>query len=58
MVIPTKGQYEQECNVKALKDMGIFTGHLSDLKLFLDSGKKTFDKWDDPTDDIIKLILD
>ena len=58
MVIPTKGQYEQECNVKALKDMGIFTGRLSELKLFLDSTKKLFDKWDDPTDEIIRLILD
>jgi hypothetical protein len=57
MVIPTKGQYEQECNVKALKDMGIFTGNLADLKLFLDSSKKVFDKWDDPTNDIIQLIL-
>jgi uncharacterized protein (TIGR00661 family) len=58
MVIPTKGQYEQECNVKALKDMGIFTGRLSDLKSFLNSDKMVFDKWEDPTDEIIKMILD
>ena len=45
MVIPVKGQYEQESNAKALKEMGIFTGHLYDIQEFLDSNKVIFDKW-------------
>ena len=57
MVIPVKGQYEQECNAKALSDMGIITGKLEDVELFLQSDKIVFDKWNDPTNQILEIIL-
>ena len=58
MAIPVKGQYEQESNVKALKEMGIFTGKLGDISNFLETDTILFDKWDDPTMEIIDIILD
>jgi len=57
MVIPVKGQYEQESNAKALKDLGIFTGKLEDVDNFLQTDKISFDKWDDPTNEIINIII-
>lgn len=57
MVIPVKGQYEQECNAKALSDLGVITGKLDDVELFLNSDKIEFDKWNDPTDQILEIIL-
>jgi uncharacterized protein (TIGR00661 family) len=57
MVIPIKGQYEQECNSKALKNMGIMTGKLEDIEIFLQTDKIEIDKWDDPLDEILKIIL-
>ena len=57
MAIPVKGQYEQESNVKALQELGIFTGKLEDIKKFLDTDKVLFDKWDDPISDILDIIL-
>lgn len=57
MTIPIKGQYEQESNVKALKELGIFTGKLFDIKNFLHTDKIIFEKWEDPTMDIINIIL-
>jgi uncharacterized protein (TIGR00661 family) len=57
MVIPVKGQYEQESNAKALSNLGIFTGKLEDIDNFLQTDKVMFDKWDDPSDKIISQIL-
>ena len=57
MVIPVKGQYEQECNAKTLKNMGIMTGKLEDIEIFLQTDKIEIDKWDDPLDEILKIIL-
>jgi uncharacterized protein (TIGR00661 family) len=57
MVIPTKGQYEQECNISALNKLGIFSGYLSDIGCFLKSDKAGINRWKDPTNDIINLIL-
>lgn len=57
MVIPVKGQYEQECNAKALSDIGVITGKLDDVELFLNSDKIQFDKWIDPTEQILEIIL-
>ena len=58
MAIPLKGQYEQENNVKALKEIGIFTGDLNKIKDFMETDPIMFDKWDDPTIEIINIILD
>jgi len=57
MVIPVIGQYEQECNAKALKNMGIMTGKLEDIEFFLQTDKIEIDKWDDQLDEILKIIL-
>lgn len=57
MNIPLKGQYEQECNMYALKEMGIFTGRLKDIGSFIKSPKVTIDKWEDPINEILKLIF-
>jgi uncharacterized protein (TIGR00661 family) len=57
MVIPVKGQYEQECNAEALKNIGVVTGKLEDIELFLQTDKIKFDKWDDPTNQILDIIL-
>lgn len=57
MVIPVKGQYEQESNAFALQKLGIFSGKLNNITDFLETDKVLFDKWDDPTDSIINLII-
>lgn len=57
MTIPLRGQYEQECNMVALKEMGIFTGRLKNVGEFINSPKVTVDKWIDPIDDILSKIL-
>ena len=57
MVIPVKGQYEQESNAKALNQLGIFTGKLNDVNLFLQTDAIQFDKWEDPSDKIISTII-
>ncbi len=57
MVIPLKGQYEQECNSISLKEMGIFIGELNDIEEFIKSPKVTIEKWDDPINDILNKIL-
>lgn len=57
MTIPLKGQYEQECNMVALKEMGIFVGKLRDIDKFIKSDKISVDKWIDPIDEILNKIL-
>ena len=57
MTIPLRGQYEQECNMVALREMGVFTGKLKDIGKFINSDKVIIDKWDDPIDEIIKVVL-
>lgn len=57
MVIPVKGQYEQENNTKALSDMNIFSGGIADIKNFVNSEKVIVDKWDNPIKDIIRIVL-
>ena len=58
MVISTKGQYEQECNVESLKELGIFTGKIEDVESFLISNKVCIKKWEDPIDSILRIILE
>ena len=57
LVIPIKGQYEQECNVVALKNMGIMCGDLESISGFLFNSLTIGKKWIDPTDKIIENIL-
>jgi uncharacterized protein (TIGR00661 family) len=57
MTIPLRGQYEQELNMVALKEMGIFAGKLKDVGDFIDSKKVVISKWEDPVDEIIQKIL-
>ena len=58
--IPIKGQYEQLCNAKALKKMGILTDDLNSDKLFEWIYKYNSIKydWNDPIDEIVKKIHD
>ncbi len=57
MVIPTKGQYEQLCNAESLSKMGCDVGLLTDIPKFIDGGKNIKIEWDDPSDEIIKRLL-
>jgi uncharacterized protein (TIGR00661 family) len=57
LVIPIKGQYEQECNVVCLKQLGVMCGDLETISNFLFSDVVVSKKWPDPTDRIIKRIL-
>jgi uncharacterized protein (TIGR00661 family) len=56
--IPIKGQYEQLCNAKALKEMGILTKDFNDDTLFewIYTYKSIKYDWNDPIDDIVKKI--
>lgn len=58
--IPIKGQYEQLCNAKALKKMGILTDDLNSDKLFewIYKYKSIEYDWNDPIDEIVKKIHD
>ena len=58
--IPIKGQYEQLCNAKALKKMGILTDDLNSDKLFewIYKYKSIEYNWNDPIDEIVKKISD
>ena len=58
--IPIKGQYEQLCNAKALKKMGILTDDLNSDKLFewIYKYKSIEYDWNDPIDEIVKKISD
>jgi hypothetical protein len=57
MVIPIRGQYEQECNTEALKRLGVFTGDIYDIENFIESDNKVKVNWKDSTDEIVKIIL-
>jgi uncharacterized protein (TIGR00661 family) len=56
--IPIKGQYEQICNAKSLKEMGVFTKELTNDNIFdwFYNYSKIEYKWIDPINDIIKKI--
>ena len=56
--IPIKGQYEQLCNAKSLKKMGIFTKDLNNDTLFewIYNYRSIDYNWNDPIDEIIKKI--
>jgi uncharacterized protein (TIGR00661 family) len=58
--IPIKGQYEQLCNAKALKKMGVFTKQLDDKKIFewIYDYKSIEYNWFDPINQIIKKITE
>jgi uncharacterized protein (TIGR00661 family) len=58
--IPIKGQYEQMCNAKALKKMGVFTEDLNSRTIFeWIFGYKNIEYiWFNPIDKIIKKISD
>jgi uncharacterized protein (TIGR00661 family) len=57
MVIPTKGQYEQECNAESLKRMGCSVGKISDIPAFIEGGERVKIEWEDSSDLIIERIL-
>ena len=58
LVIPIKGQYEQICNVEALKKIGVMCGNdLDSISLFLLESNIITKKWEDPTDKIISKII-
>ena len=59
--IPVKGQLEQELNCKKLKCMGVYTESeltLSNLKIWINQWKPIEYKWQDPTDRVIKKIIE
>ena len=63
MVIPMKGQYEQQCNAEALKDMGVPViktlkkKHLKTIIKWLDSDTIVEVNYPDNTEKIIDLLL-
>jgi len=57
MVIPTPGQYEQQCNAVALDNLGVMTGDIKKVKKFIEQGKVVKMDWEDSTDKIIEYIL-
>ncbi len=57
MVIPTKGQYEQQCNAESLKNLGCHVGDISDIDNFIGNGKKIKIEWEDSSEEIVKKIL-
>ncbi len=63
MVIPMKGQYEQQCNAAALKEMGVpvikslKAKHLDKLKSWVDSDTKPDIYYPDITEAIVDKLL-
>jgi uncharacterized protein (TIGR00661 family) len=63
MVIPMKGQFEQQCNAAALKEMGVPVikslkkKHLSKIKEWIKSGKVIGVDYPDITEEIVQKIL-
>ncbi len=63
MVIPMKGQFEQQCNAAALEEMGVPVikslkkKHLSKIKEWIKSGKVTGVDYPDITEEIVQKIL-
>ncbi len=64
MVIPMKGQYEQQCNASALKEMGVPVikslkpKHLEKLQSWVNSDRKIDVYYPDITESIISRILE
>ncbi|CAM3434540.1 MULTISPECIES: glycosyltransferase family protein [Zobellia] len=64
LVIPMKGQYEQQCNAAALKEMGVPVikslkmKHLDKIKTWIDTDTKLDVHYPDITDEIIKSVLE
>lgn len=64
MVIPMKGQYEQQCNAAALKEMGVPVikslkpKHLEKLQSWVNSDRKIDVYYPDITESIISRILE
>jgi uncharacterized protein (TIGR00661 family) len=64
LVIPMKGQFEQQCNAAALKDMGVPVlkslkrKHLKKIKKWLETGTKVEVDYPDITEEIIAKILE
>jgi len=57
MVVPNRGQYEQECNAESLKRLGVHTGGLNDIDKFLVSENIVKVDWKDSTKQIVDTIL-
>lgn len=63
MVIPMKGQYEQQCNAAALTDMGVPVikslklKHAEKIKKWIETGKSISVDYPDNTEWIINKIL-
>ena len=57
LVIPTKGQYESECNAFALSRMGVMVGGLSDIASFMENNNIIKVNWTDSSDDIVNIVL-
>ena len=63
MVIPMKGQYEQQCNASALKEMhvpglkSLKTKHLETLANWIETDHRTHIYYPDMTADIVDQIL-
>ncbi|MBM1107352.1 glycosyl transferase [Aurantibacter crassamenti] len=64
MVIPMKGQYEQQCNAAALKEMGVPVikslklKHLDKLQSWVDSDTRIEVDYPDETEQIINRVLE
>lgn len=64
MVIPMKGQYEQQCNMTALKEMGVPVlkslkkKHLDALQEFIDTDKRVAVNYPDITDSVVDRVLE
>lgn len=63
MVIPMKGQYEQQCNAAALRQMGVpvikslKAKHLDALREWVESDRKIEVHYPDITDEIVSRVL-
>ncbi len=63
MVVPMKGQYEQQCNAAALKTMGVPViktlkkKHLEKIKNWIAEKQKITVNWPDNTGDILDMII-
>ncbi|MBT9187102.1 glycosyltransferase family protein [Zobellia russellii] len=64
LVIPMKGQYEQQCNAAALKEMGVPVvkslklKHLDKIKSWIDTNTNLDVHYPDNTDEIIESVLE
>jgi uncharacterized protein (TIGR00661 family) len=63
MVIPMKGQYEQQCNAAALKDMGVPVikslkiKHINKIKNWIKYGERVKVDYPDITEEIVNKLL-